>query len=177
MVARGALDLEINVRVVKGEPILRRSFIRDIPDEALVSLLKLNENVQGIAEYLGVDSGGNAYRILLDRIKSINPNYLHKRKRSKFLIPLEDILIENSPATRATVRVRVIRDNLIPYRCAMCLNPGVHNGKPLSLHLDHINGVSDDHRVGNLRFLCPNCHTQTPTYAGRNSKKRLQLPS
>jgi 5-methylcytosine-specific restriction endonuclease McrA len=39
------------------------------------------------------------------------------------------------------------------------------------MHLDHINGVRDDHRLENLRMLCPNCHSQTPTYGGRNAKR------
>jgi 5-methylcytosine-specific restriction endonuclease McrA len=43
-------------------------------------------------------------------------------------------------------------------------------GKPLSLHLDHKNGKNNDHRIENLRFLCPNCHSQTATYAGKNKK-------
>ena len=41
----------------------------------------------------------------------------------------------------------------------------------LVLHLDHINGKKFDHRLENLRFLCPNCHSQTPTYCGKHSKK------
>jgi len=41
-------------------------------------------------------------------------------------------------------------------------------GRPLVLHLDHINGIRDDHRLSNLRWLCPNCHSQTDTYCGRN---------
>ena len=44
-------------------------------------------------------------------------------------------------------------------------------GKPLTLHVDHINGVNNDCRRENLRFLCPNCHAQTPTHAGRNKKR------
>lgn len=42
------------------------------------------------------------------------------------------------------------------------------NGNKISLHLDHINGISGDHRLENLRFLCPNCHSQTKNYTGRN---------
>lgn len=41
-------------------------------------------------------------------------------------------------------------------------------GKPIKLHLDHVNGIRNDHRLPNLRWLCPNCHSQTVTYCGRN---------
>ena len=45
------------------------------------------------------------------------------------------------------------------------------------MQLDHINGVKNDNRLENLRMLCPNCHSQTQTYGGRNLKRRaLQEP-
>jgi hypothetical protein len=47
---------------------------------------------------------------------------------------------------------------------------GEWNGQPLKLQLDHINGINDDNRLENLRFICPNCHSQTITYAGKNTK-------
>ena len=73
-------------------------------------------------------------------------------------------------ATRASVRKSILRKELIPYKCGIC---GIQewNGKKLSLHLDHINGINNDHRLENLRFLCPNCHSQTETYTGRNKKQ------
>lgn len=55
-----------------------------------------------------------------------------------------------------------------PYRCAGCGGDGTWNGRPLTLHVDHIDGRSWDCRPENLRFLCPNYHSQTATYAGRN---------
>jgi HNH endonuclease len=46
------------------------------------------------------------------------------------------------------------------------------HGRPLVLELDHINGAADDHRLENLRLLCPNCHSQTDTYYARNIRLR-----
>lgn len=48
-------------------------------------------------------------------------------------------------------------------------------GRPISLHLDHMNGDKHDNRFENLRLLCPNCHSQTDTYGGRNVKRKRKL--
>lgn len=65
------------------------------------------------------------------------------------------------------LKKRLLAEGLLEERCAEC---GISewNGRPLSLHLDHINGDRRDQRLENLRFLCPNCHSQTETYCGRN---------
>lgn len=69
--------------------------------------------------------------------------------------------------TRAGIRKRIIRDNLIPYQCNEC-ELSEWKGKKLSLHLDHIDGNAWNHELSNLRFLCPNCHSLTETYTGKN---------
>ena len=66
----------------------------------------------------------------------------------------------------------VRKHNLLSYICSECGNIGKHNGKPLVLQMDHINGVGDDNRLENLRFLCPNCHTQTSNFAGKARRKK-----
>lgn len=83
---------------------------------------------------------------------------------------INEMLIEKSPHRRCTIRKRILSENILEYKCDKC---SIYNweGSPLSLHLDHINGINDDHRIENLRFLCPNCHSQTDTYAGRNINK------
>lgn len=66
------------------------------------------------------------------------------------------------------LRKLVLKNNLIPYVCFGCNNKGTWRGQELVLELDHINGDPKDSRLENLRFACPNCHTQTPTYGSRN---------
>lgn len=57
------------------------------------------------------------------------------------------------------------------YKCECCENPGIWQGKELRLQVDHIDGNRENNGLENLRFLCPNCHTQTDTYCGKNTKR------
>lgn len=78
----------------------------------------------------------------------------------------EEVFVENSPLAKGPPLVARLLDRGWAYRCAWC---GIHEwrGARLVLHLDHINGINNDNRLGNLRLLCPNCHSQTDTYCNR----------
>ena len=86
--------------------------------------------------------------------------------------PLEDVLVENSKYPRHCLKKRVIDNNLINYVCGCCGIEPVWQGKPMPLILDHINGINNDNRIENLRFVCSNCDTQLPTYKSRNKKQK-----
>lgn len=62
---------------------------------------------------------------------------------------------------------RLLEEGVKTARCEGC-GGDEWRGAPIPLELDHINGDRRDHRLENLRLLCPNCHAQTPTYRGRN---------
>jgi REP element-mobilizing transposase RayT len=89
-------------------------------------------------------------------------------------IPDSEVFCEVSSYTKSKQIKRRLIEGGLPERCALCGLGPIWNGKPIVLHLDHINGIHDDNRRDNLRFLCPNCDSQTETYAGRNGKKRTQ---
>lgn len=113
-------------------------------------------------------------RIIKDNIDLNNFNQNNKIYRSQTSVhgelPLNEILIENSTYTNMNcLKKRLIKENLVKYECALCGNTGVWNNRKLVLQIDHINGKHNDHRLKNLRFLCPNCHSQTDTYSGKNN--------
>ena len=80
----------------------------------------------------------------------------------------EDIFAENSNASPSYVRELIRKKHLLEYKCQICKMEPIWNGQELRFQLDHINGKRSDHRLENLRWLCPNCHTQTETYGGKN---------
>jgi Zn finger protein HypA/HybF involved in hydrogenase expression len=87
---------------------------------------------------------------------------------------LNDVLVEGSRYSTSALRKRLIKLGLKEEKCEEC-SLSEWRGLPIALELDHINGVSNDHRIDNLRMLCPNCHAQTPTWRGRNIKRKPQV--
>lgn len=85
---------------------------------------------------------------------------------------LESVLTENSTYARHHVKRRILEENLIEYKCQCCGIGPEWNDKPMPLILDHINGVNNDNRIENLRFICSNCDSQLDTYKSRNIKKK-----
>lgn len=88
--------------------------------------------------------------------------------RNKLVRTHDNVFCIHSTCPRAQLNYYAKRFSIMEYRCRLCGIVDEYNGLPLSLQLDHINGVADDNRLENLRWLCPNCHSQTATYGGKN---------
>jgi len=88
--------------------------------------------------------------------------------------PIERILREAK--SRRNIKDRLLPAGILENRCSKC---GITDwlGEPLSIQIDHRNGIRNDHRLENLRMLCPNCHSQTETYGARNKNRRNSPPT
>lgn len=127
------------------------------------------------------DGGGNVYS-LKQRIKELGISTEHflghaylKGKKHDWnkKTPSSEIFVDDSKYKGSTdaIKRRFLKEYNIPYECSSCKINSWMNQK-LSLQLDHRNGKRNDNRPENLRLLCPNCHSLTQTFAGRNRKPR-----
>lgn len=85
--------------------------------------------------------------------------------------PLSEVLVRRSTYGRGHLKRRLYAEGLKQRRCELCGQGEEWRGGRLSLILDHINGVRDDHRLENLRIVCPNCAATLPTHCGRGFRK------
>lgn len=152
--------------------------IYKLSDEQFVELLKKSSTISEVLFKLGYTIKGNSwgYSQVKRRMNDLNLDHSIFKGKSAVIkttklnnVRKEDILKENCKHQRTVLRRYVIKNNLIPYKCAIC-GCTEWQGKTLSLELDHINGINNDNRLENLRFLCPNCHSQTSTYGSRNQQ-------
>ena len=111
-------------------------------------------------------------------IDSSHMTHTTKGIPSPFKVTAKDILVKN----RSKLGYKEKRDHLlralnevgVEYKCESCGMTDKWNGKPILLEIDHINGDCFDNTKDNLRFLCPNCHSQTDTHShsGNSGRKK-----
>lgn len=150
--------------------------------EKMQEAIANSSSIMEAIKYLGLKSAGGNHANFKKwcKIHELNPpvfDPIQNLKPSLKKVPNKNLFVKNSPHSRNCAKKRILKDNLIPYKCAKCNLIDTWNNKPLSLQLSHKNGVNNDHRLSNLEFLCPNCHSQTPDFAGKskNPNKHLKV--
>src|SRR5512137_2356140 len=143
-------------------------------DQRFIELTAQSTSTSNLVRLLGRAVGGNNGRLVTEEIArlGLDTSHWHKVSRGNARLDPATIFVEHGTHTTSNIKRVVLRHNLIPYVCALCGIGPEWNGKPLVLRLDHKNGTHDDHRLENLRFLCPNCDSQTDTYCGANRRTR-----
>lgn len=148
----------------------------------LEKIIKESSSKGEVLKKLNMAASGANYKTLRRKIETLKIDISHfdknlnriRGKRSK--IPIELCLVENSSYSYSNnLKTKLLKEGYLKYECVICKNSGEWQGKKISLHLDHINGIRNDNRLENLRILCPNCHSQTETYGSKRLKKHDKL--
>jgi len=157
----------------------KRSIIWSISTQEFRELVSKSNTIADILRYFGMNNKGGNHHTVKRRAKEENIDLSHialgksanKGKRFPPKKTDEEYFTINGTTNRGSIKDRIIRNNLMPYECAECGLKDTWNNKKISLQLEHKNGTPNDNRLENLCFLCPNCHSQTDTYAGKRFKK------
>jgi hypothetical protein len=149
-------------------------------DEEFIVAVKNSKSISEVLRKLSLGLFGGNYKTFKRTVERLKLDINHftgkghlKGKNhnwnKKYLTA--DLLVENNFYCSYNLKKRLICEGYLQNVCAVC-NIFTWQGKILSLHLDHINGINTDNRLSNLRLLCPNCHSLTETYAGKNKKRK-----
>ena len=145
-------------------------------DEQLIQAIQENQSIAGVITQLGLKPAGGNYATINNKIKELQLDTSHftgqgwnlglKFKPNKPK-PLEEILVKDSNYQSYKLSKRLINEGLKENKCECC---GITTwmDKPIKLELHHVNGNHSDNRIENLQMLCPNCHSYTDNYRGKN---------
>jgi hypothetical protein len=148
--------------------------------EMLAEAARQSTTIAGVLRHLGLRVTGGAHSHIRRRLIELGIDTSHftgqadargrpsrRRRTPDQILVVRERHRKRAPASMLTKALLAIGAEL---RCAECGIGPLWNGERLVLHVDHINGDYADCRPENLRFLCPNCHSQTRTFAGRGKR-------
>lgn len=143
-----------------------KALVDNYSKEELEEIVAQSNSYRDVMNSLHYKSNnGRAYEVVKKRIEKYNISTDHFGFKKPTKREPENIFIENSTACQAVLRRWYLKGNYSKYECAICGLPPVWQGKELVLTLDHINGNNTDNRLENLRWVCPNCDRQLPTFS------------
>ncbi len=147
--------------------------------EQFTDAVAVSRGTAEVLRALNLHPSGSNYRwfhVMIDLLKldishHVGMGHLSgKRHNWSVERPIDEVFVKNSTFVGgSSLKRKVLKYNLIPHRCEQCPITNEWQGKPISLQLDHRDGDPRNNTIENLRFLCPNCHSQTHTFAGRNN--------
>lgn len=132
--------------------------------QELENIVKDSYSIKEVLSKLGYSTiGGNNHKTLKNRIEILEIDTSHFKGRRPVERNVGNVFVKNSTASQKTLRDWYEKGNYSQYVCSICGQEPIWNNKKLTLILDHINGINNDDRLENLRWVCPNCNQQLET--------------
>ena len=148
------------------------ALIDEFSKKELKKLVKESNSFHELISKLGYGTrSGSNHITVKKRLEQYNIDYSHFNNLNREMRTVESVFVENSTVTQKTLRDWYIKGNYSPYECSICKMQPMWQDKPLTLILDHKNGINTDNRLENLRWVCPNCNQQLPTTGFYGMKK------
>lgn len=153
-----------------------KSLIDKYTKEELEQIVTNSKSISEVILKLGYStkSGGNS-KTVKDRLKKYNISIEHFSRNGGIKRTIDNIFCKNSTASQSTVRRWYEKGSYTDYKCSICGQNPEWQGKELTLILDHKNGINNDHRLENLRWVCPNCNQQLETTGYRKMRTENKL--
>ena len=153
--------------------MFEKSIIGKYSPEEVRELAQKCSSIKELARMLGYSQNAGSARIVITKYcdyYGISLEHFTGLAKDMIKRAPDNVFIENSSASQATLRRWYEKGNYSEYKCSICGQEPIWNGRPLSLTLDHINGNNKDDRLENLRWVCPNCDRQLDTFCSKNIK-------
>ena len=157
-------------KAIKEFNIDTSHFMYNTDWEALPNVIDQCFSIADVLRAVGLQDKGNNHQTAKKHLKRLGLNTDHFVKyRPGPKKSYDEVFSENSNVSRTTLRDWIRREDILDE--GKCYECGIKswNDKPITMQLEHVNGVSNDNREENLTYLCPNCHSQTDTW-GRKSR-------
>ena len=139
------------------------------PKQELQQIVEASHCYKDVLRKLGYKTfNGRNIDTLKKYINKYNISIEHFSRGQQIKRTKENVFCKDSTATQRVLRYWYIKEEYSEYKCQICGNDGIWNGKKLVLQLDHIDGDNKNNVLSNLRWLCPNCHSQTDTFGSKN---------
>lgn len=142
-----------------------------IDDGYFISICRSSNSMAQAASHLGLHFNSFKSRAKILGCYKTNQPGKGITKQSARLIPIKEIIFEGKHRYYQTFKLknRLIKEGYKKNKCEECSQGDMWNGKPINMELEHIDGNRTNHLLSNLKMLCPNCHSQTETFRGKNA--------
>ena len=136
---------------------------RDL-DELIIDACKNNLTMSLAAKSVGIPY--STFKRKAIKLSVWSPNQ-GAAGTNKYIKSIEDVFSGKTSMRSYNLKNRLISEGYKESICESCGIGEEWNDNYLVLELDHIDGNNKNNSLENLRILCPNCHSQTPTFRGR----------